>query len=321
MQEHVLAHLVIIHIDCSIWTGQCRLTPQDLKLADGSQLPPSELANLGSKKVCDPKDLSPFYQYRREAQVLCERVGLRFYGSFAVPEDAVSHILTQLDTIARKFAETKQQFLMKYHQNIEGWISKHPEYADVLRAAVLPQESVAKRLDFDYTIYRMQPSHDDSLVRQVGGLAQTLFVDVAKEANEMFRQSMANTVTFTRRALRPLKRIQEKLAGLQFLDTRVTPIYDTTSDLLNRIDAGGPFHAALQHETRALVLLLSDPEKVQLLGEGLLDVSSLLASEATETAGITDNVDMGDSDVDTALSTTDITPSSPAPTPSHSFYF
>ena len=66
MSIQTLDKLLICHIDCSIWSGRKKLRPEDFRLANGSQLPPKDVASLGSKKICDPEALANFERLKKE---------------------------------------------------------------------------------------------------------------------------------------------------------------------------------------------------------------------------------------------------------------
>ena len=111
MSIQTLDKLLICHIDCSIWSGRKKLRPEDFRLANGSQLPPKDVASLGSKKICDPEALANFERLKKEAQRLCEQVGVRFLGGYAVPEDRIDQIVPELDRIGQEFAQCKHCLL------------------------------------------------------------------------------------------------------------------------------------------------------------------------------------------------------------------
>jgi hypothetical protein len=111
MSITTLDKLVICHIDCAIWSGRKKLRPEDLQLANGSQLPPKDVASLGSKKICDPEALAQFDRLKKEAQRLCEQVGVRFLGGYAIPDTRIDQLLPELDRIGQEFARVKQSFI------------------------------------------------------------------------------------------------------------------------------------------------------------------------------------------------------------------
>jgi hypothetical protein len=298
MQETmlILDRLLAVKIDATLWGGRKKLRKEDLILADGSVLPPEDLASLGSKRIADPAELAVFHRLKKEAERICLRVGTRFLGGFAVPEAAIGSIRWELDRIALSFRAARDDFLSRYDQTVEDWVAKHPEFAPAIRRAVDPVDVVAASLRFDYVIFRVTrpvpdpepderenaPMIGDSLDRKVGSLSETLFREIAQEADELVENSLLGRQAVTRKALNPFKRIRDKLDGLAFLDHRVHPVVETLDDLLARVPKAGLLEGAYLQEVLATALLLSDSERIKRHGDGLLHVHELIPPMAGE---------------------------------------
>ena len=261
-------------------------------LADGSVLPPEDLASLGSKKIADPQELAVFNRLKKEAERICLRVGTCFLGGIAVPEGTIASIQAELERIASSFQMARDDFLSRYDQAIEDWVARHPEFAQVIRRAVDPVEVVAAGLRFDYVIFRVshpipeseptgaeaidKPSPiSNSLERRLGSLSDTLFREIAQDADELLESSLLGRRSVTRKALSPFKRIRDKLDGLAFLDHRVHPVVETLDGLLARVPKSGPLEGAYLQEVFATALLLSDAQRIKRHGDGLLQVDEL----------------------------------------------
>ena len=93
---NILDNIAILVLSVSLWTGRKQLRQEDLKLADGSELPPQKLASLGSKRVMDPAALAPFATFKRRAERTVLAVGTRFLGGYAVPVEKLDELMTQL---------------------------------------------------------------------------------------------------------------------------------------------------------------------------------------------------------------------------------
>ena len=295
----ILDRLLVIKLDATIWGGRKKLRKEDLILADGSVLPPEELASLGSKKIADPQELAVFNRLKKEAERVCLKAGTRFLGGFAVPEGSIGAIRDELDRIVLSFQAAKDDFLARYDQSVEDWVARHPDFSEAIRNAVEPVEAVAASLKLDYIVFRVaEPdasgpaaSADESLGRKVGALSDTLFREVAQEANELLEDSLLGRATATRKTLNPVKRIRDKLDGLAFLDHRVQPVVETLDDMLGRVPKTGPLTGAFLQELLATALLLSDPDKIKRHGDGLLRVDELLpAPPAGEAAEVPDDL-------------------------------
>jgi len=87
----------------------------------------------------------------------------------------------------------------------------------------------------------------------------------------------------TRNALRPIRRMRDKLDGLGFLDYRVAPVVGTIDALLARVPDKGAITGSILQEILATAMLLADPDKTRRHGEGLLaEQSHAMEDDGTE---------------------------------------
>ena len=96
----VLDHLLVVNLDIHIWTARKKLVPLDL---GGAELPPEDLASLGSKRVCNPEDLRSFTTLKARAVSVLERSGIRFLSGWAVPDTRIDDIMRELAVIRDEF--------------------------------------------------------------------------------------------------------------------------------------------------------------------------------------------------------------------------
>jgi hypothetical protein len=272
----ILDQVVLVKVDATIYGARKKLNKEDLVLADGSKLPPEDLASLGSKRLLDPDRLSVFNRLKKEAERICLRVGTRFLGGFIVPVAAAAQVTTELDRIARDFAQARAEFLGGYDAAVQDWMVKHPEFAGIIEKAIDSVALVATRLAFDYLVVsvalpeQMSTQEVERLESKIGSLSEQMFHEIAVDANLLVEQSLLGKEQVTRNALRPIKRIRDKLDGLCFLDHRVAPVVATIDDLLGKIPNRGTIEGSLLQEILATAMLLADPDKTRRHGEGLL---------------------------------------------------
>lgn len=277
----ILDNVVLVKVEANIYGARKKLKKEDLMLADGTKLPPEDLASLGSKRLLDPDKLSVFNRLKKEAERICLRIGTRFLGGYAIPCESAPAMITELERIALEFAQAKADFLAGYDTAVKDWVVRHPEFADILEKAVDSVEFVATRLSFDYLMVSIGlpealPEKDIArLESKVASLSEQMFYEIAVDANQLIEQSLLGKEQVTRHALRPIKRMRDKLDGLGFLDYRVAPVVSTLDALLNRIPSKGAIDGSLLQEIFATALLLADPDKTRRHGEGLLAVYSL----------------------------------------------
>jgi len=277
----ILDQVVLVKVDATIYGARKKLNKEDLVLADGSKLPPEDLASLGSKRLLDPDRLSVFNRLKKEAERICLRVGTRFLGGFIVPVAAGPQVTVELDRIAGDFAQARAEFLDGYDTAVQDWMVKHPEFAGIIEKAIDSVALVATRLTFDYLVVsvalpeQLPKVEVERLESKIGSLSEQMFHEIAVDANLLVEQSLLGKEQVTRNALRPIKRIRDKLDGLSFLDHRVAPVVTTIDDLLGKIPTRGSIEGGLLQEILAMAMLLADPDKTRRHGEGLLAAQAL----------------------------------------------
>jgi hypothetical protein len=188
-------------------------------------------------------------------------------------------------------------------------VVRHPEFAGIIEQAVDSVAFVSTRLSFDFLVVSVGlpdslPSADVArLDSKIGSLSEQMFYEISVEANQLIEQSLLGKEQVTRNALRPIRRIRDKLDGLGFLDHRVAPIVSTIDDLLVRIPTKGAIEGPILQAILATAMLLSDPDKTRRHGEGLL-VHQTPVVEETDVDEIVDHAELEPPTVLTATTVT-----------------
>ncbi len=247
MHLTVLEEIVLFILDIRLWTGRKKLREEDLAVngIDITQLPPGTLASLGSKKIISTEALSPFQSMKREAEKLLLATGVRFLGGYAVPAEKAPEISVQLRELQTSFQTAKTTLLQEYDQKVREWITANPpEWAPIIQASVDSVTTVDKALQFGFTPVTIQPpqtmSDSDPLEEQAEGLYGQLCHEVRQMAKTAFDASYVGKQSVTRKALRPINAIREKLVALAFLDQQVPPLIYSIDDTLNQLPLSGP---------------------------------------------------------------------------------
>jgi len=277
----ILERVVLVKVEANIYGARKKLKKEDLVLADGSKLPPEDLASLGSKRLLDPDELTVFNRLKKEAERICLRIGTRFLGGYAIPKESAPGIIAELERIAQDFAAAKTEFLAGYDAAVKDWVVRHPEFAGIIEKAVDTVEFVSTRLSFDFLLVSVGlpeelPAEDVAkLESKICSLSEQMFYEISVDANQFIEQSLLGKDQVTRNAVRPIRRMRDKLDGLGFLDYRVAPVVNTIDDLLSRIPDKGALEGSILQEILATAMLLADPDKTRRHGEGLLAALSL----------------------------------------------
>lgn len=283
----VLDNLIALNLDVKIWTARKKLTPSDF---GGAELPPEELASLGSKKICDPKELRIFGTLKARAVNLLDRTGVRFLGGWGIPEDKGDDIVAELTTIRDDFLNAKEQFLNRYDEAVKNWIVQHPGWESLIGSSSVSADYVRSRLDFRWQFFKLLPPTDNAVghglqdeVKELGG---TLFDEVAKAAADTWKRCFEGKDKVTHKALSPLRSIHGKLAGLSFVEPRVVPVVDLLETAFNRVPKRGHIQGSALVMLQGVVSLLRDPATLVAHGQKILDgqgASEILAGLVADT--------------------------------------
>ena len=269
----VLDHLLVVNLDIHIWTARKKLVPLDL---GGAELPPEDLASLGSKRICNPEDLRSFTTLKARAVSVLERSGIRFLSGWAVPDTRIDDIVRELAVIRDEFNAAKESFLQRYEQSVQDWIARHPQWGGIIAGSTVSEEYVRSRLDFRWQVFQVaQPEainrNMDNLKEDIDRLGGTLVDEIAKAAGEAWHRCYAGKTEITRKALSPLKAMYDKLMGLTFVEPRVAPVAELLDTAFRSIPKRGAITGSTLVMLQGLVSLLQNPQALMEHGQMILD--------------------------------------------------
>lgn len=263
VQIKVLDHLLVVNLDVHIWSAQKKLLPADL---NGAELPPDDLASLGSKRICNPEELHAFAMLKARAVSLLERHGVRFLGGWAVPEARKDEIAEALAACRDEFNAAKELFLQRYDQVVGEWIAGHPQWAGIIAGSTVEADYVRSRLDFRWQMFQVQApaSLDKNLLQEeVDGLGSALFEDIGKAARDAWKKCFDGKSEITRKALSPLKTIYDKLMGLTFVEPQALPAAELLAAALNQVPKRGAVNGNVLLTLQGMVSLLGNTQALR----------------------------------------------------------
>ncbi|MBN2644288.1 MAG: hypothetical protein JXR59_02300, partial [Desulfuromonadaceae bacterium] len=198
------------------------------------------LAHLGSKRLIGQDALAPFAALKREAEKVCLSYGTRYLGGYAIPEARAAAVISELEQIGQRFAETKQQFLRDYDSAVGQWIAENPpQWRNLIRKNCVAVESVAAALQYQITPLQIHlPVEQGPQQRQ--GLFNQLCHEIRQLARSTYKASYDQKSEVTRKALRPVVSIRQKLEGLVFLDSRIGETLEHIDTVLSTVPDSGP---------------------------------------------------------------------------------
>ncbi|MBQ9363388.1 MAG: DUF3150 domain-containing protein [Bacteroidaceae bacterium] len=296
----ILDKLLALNLDVSLWSARRKMTFEDM---GGAELPPEDLASLGTKRIADPVTLKIFGTLKARAVNYLDRHGVRFMCGWAIPEEKAGEIVDELVGIREEFMQAKEAFLADYDRLIQNWINKHCQWGDIIRNSVVGPDYVRARMDFRWQMFKVAPlmEHqnkeavlESGLAEEVTGLGATLFGEIAKTADDIWHRVYEGRSEVTHKALSPLKTLHTKLMGLSFVEPHVTPVADIIQTALGRMPAKGNIAGADLLLLQGLVCLLRDNEalltQAQSLMEGYGPASVLDGLLCTSTTAATSEI-------------------------------
>ena len=242
----ILDKINLVSLNINIWQGKKAMTAADLAAngIDINKLPPTTLANLGSKRIVAPEMVAPFNVLKRTAAKECAKYGVRF-GScgYAVPEERMDSLCIKLKHLQVEFREIARDFVGTYDQAVSDWIGQNPpEWAPIIAASVDSAEHVAASLSFRFSAMKVVSPGDgieNGLDEEVNSLYGQLCHEVRAMAKIAYETSYKGKDEVSQRAIRPIVAIREKLAGMAFLDPSITDTITIINDALC-INTKGP---------------------------------------------------------------------------------
>lgn len=270
----VLDNIVALNLDVHIWSARKKLTPADFGSAD---LPPEQLASLGSKRICDPKDLRVFGTLKSRAVAMLDRIGVRFLGGWAIPIDRVGEVKDGLDVIRDEFVKAKDEFVIRYDEIIHEWIANNPGWESLIAGSVVSVDYVRHRLGFNWQMFAVAQASQPQgtgLEEEVNALGGTLFDEISKSAKEAWQKSYAGKTEVSRKALSPIRTIYSKLSGLVFVEPRVAPIVELIETALKKVKGRGPVFGTNLLLIQGLLSLLQTPAVLVEHGQMILEGQS-----------------------------------------------
>ena len=271
----VLKSILAVNLDVNIWSARRKLQPGDFV---HSELPPEKLASLGSKRICNPSDLKVFSTLKARAVSVLDKSGVRFLGGWAIPEAKAAEIVNGLDLVAEEFKHAKDKFIKNYDQAVQNWIKENPGWEKIIATSVVNADYVASRIAFNWQVFkvvnptgRKKALLETGLQSEVSNLGGTLFDEVARIAQEAFKRSFSGKSMVTRKALSPLKGIQQKLADLSFIEPKVAPVVSLIENAISRIPGRGAIQGPDLLMLQGLLTMISAPASMALYGQEVIE--------------------------------------------------
>ena len=241
--EDILKGGSLVALDIRVWGGAAAISrEQDLPQVAGA-LPPKELVADGDKYLVDPRVLRGLEALRQRAAAVLKGIGAPLLGGRFIPDAKVDETLAALATIETDFSVAVDNIASDLPRHYAEWEAKHPAWAGLLRRARITPDQFRARCRFGAVVCKVASPHG-AAAAGLAAAASSFDEDVCEEARTEAARILKDSFTGRtspagQRALRPIKALGEKLAGLRFVGPRVGAMADAIAVLLASLPTQG----------------------------------------------------------------------------------
>jgi hypothetical protein len=258
--------MVLVNVEISIWSARKKMSPEDF---GGVDLPPDQLASLGSKNIFNPSRIDEFCRIRSEAHSFMRRNAVRFGSGYVISQDKLADVASKIDELKVKFATVLQTFMASYDVDLNSWINapENAAWAHIISGSTVDRDHVASRMRFRWHALKLIPAGDgtsDDFISDVNSLPHLLFEEIADEAKRLLATTVSSQrEEATQKAIRPFRALCDKLQSLSFIDPKAAALQAGIENVLASMPAKGKLSDTDLARLRGLALMLSSPERAK----------------------------------------------------------
>ncbi|HIF9538181.1 TPA: DUF3150 domain-containing protein [Photobacterium damselae] len=228
-------------------SGRKKLQPNDLGLSE-SQLPPDQIASLGSKTTINPKSLNVFDKLKRRADRYCETIGVKLSAqTYAIPESKIVEVCTCLDSITNDYRAAVSDFVKHYDLMIDEWVSEitkeNPAWGERIKNAASTSEMIKNKFYADYDIYQLNTEiNTDAQALTLSKQGSSIATGLQKSVYSAIDEFMNNLTTGKVRsssAISTLEKIKDKVDSMAFINTKYLKVAQVIDSAKNTLPATG----------------------------------------------------------------------------------
>ena len=252
--------MLLLNLDCSIWTGRAKLDEADTPGAEDYR-PPKEIASAGGIKILDPKTLDPFGKLKARAVRLLEGQGMKLIGGYLIDPALQGEIETALDVIRTEWRREVDGFIYAYTVECKAWRDAHAQWAPLIAAKQPATDDVRKRFNFAWQTFDCSPVQSTALGNDTDDAVQSLpnraLQQLCDQIYDLFAMSFA-AKNPSGKAWTALSRLAGRCRALAFVNPDAIRLADMLENLAQGKDAAVTRLALCQMDTPQNVLDLLD---------------------------------------------------------------
>ena len=247
---------------------------------DGEVTADDDVFTSGSVRYINPVHLRPYLAARNAANRYCRLRGVRFLSGYAVADESLDSIASDMSEIGKDVAEKKAVLIANWDRYLNEWQDGHAEVAKW--SYRFPSARHAdQRIGFSVSIYKIHPAQvvmkgaEDGIASEIKGLAGRVLEEIAQDVRETWNPG---TEKATQRIKGLLRCIAEKARTLSFLDGgRLGDLAKFVEDTIASMPPVGCIEGKNFLELSGLMSILVSPAK---MAEGVLVIEEAPAIPA-----------------------------------------
>ncbi|GAA5138517.1 DUF3150 domain-containing protein [Thalassotalea piscium] len=228
----------------------------------------------GSKIQWFPrKKLSITSKYTQRLSRLFSSVGVRYGDMTIVPKEKLDELQPKIEEIKQNWEEDVNDLVNNFDAIMQDYIDDNPNIAELIKKYALDKEAFHRSFQLTYLKpLAIQPLFEDDVKEMESTVALTLWEEVAKEGQNIYKTSWfkdKRPVNRVSQAVRnPLKRLMNKMLSLGFLDEGVKEITRTFREVFKQLPSNGYIEGHDFQQLTDFIHVVSDINKLRLHAEG-----------------------------------------------------
>lgn len=217
----------------------------------------------GSVRYIDPVHLRAFTSARQAGNRACRARGVRFLSGWAVPDESLTTLMTELNDIAKNVASAKVDLESNWTTYVDEWVGAHSQ-VEPYRGRFPNLNYVSRQTGASLSVYRIQSrpvesAAEDGVKTEVTGLANRVLCEIAQDVQDTWKPGAMQA---SQRIKNLLKRLSNKCRTLSFLGGDLGALSDFIDEAIRRLPTDGAITGPDFVVLSGILDILSSPDKM-----------------------------------------------------------
>ena len=215
MKSTAVENVTLVCVEARIWTAVRQLSEADAKQV--SQKAKGGIVKPGSLRVFPKAPLAAFSVIKAKAESLLKKEGVRFAGSYVIPNSKLPDVLSRLAVLKSEFEKEICTFLSGYASERSKWIGLNSEYAGLIEKYSLPEAEVQRRFFFKHLHFGLACATASEAASAAGAIADAAIAETARKFGELSACSSEGGNCVAGHTVAAVARLGQKLKTLSSL--------------------------------------------------------------------------------------------------------